>query len=124
MPQGNLDRLRKSYEALSQTGEWPDDGFLAADFELHRDAFVDGAKVLTGPGAPGELMREWQGSFRDITVEAQEVLEAPGGELVAIVRFQGHGRASGTAIDKQQAHIWTVTDSRASTVRIYAQPAE
>ncbi len=124
MSQEKSDPLRGGYQALSRTGEWPDDGLLAPDFELHQDPFVDTAKAFQGPGAPGEIMRGLQGAFREISFEVERVIEAAAGTVVVLARVRGRGRASGTAIDKEQAHVWTFSGDRAIRMRIYARPAE
>jgi ketosteroid isomerase-like protein len=122
--QENIDRLRNGYEALGRTGEWPGDGLLASDFELHQDAVVDAAGAFRGPDAPAQLIGRMQQAFRDISFEAQSFVEAPNGEVMVVVRTRGHGKASGMAVDKEQAHVWTFADGRAIGMRIYGQRAE
>lgn len=124
MPQDFMNRLRSSYDILAQTGEWPTDGLLASDFELHQDAFVDTAKVFHGPDAARQLMRNFKQAIRDVSLEAERFIEGPAGEVVVIVRARGRGQGSGIAIDKQQAHVWTFTGDKAARMVIYGQPAE
>jgi len=119
-----VDGVRSGYAELSRTGEWPSDGLLAEDFEVHQDPFIDTARVFRGPGAPGELMRTFGQSFDDLTLEVDGVLEAPDGRLVATIAVHGRGAASGIAIDKRQAHVWSFSDGEARTMRIHGQPAE
>jgi len=120
----NVARLRASYEVLTRTGEWPKDGLLGPDFKLHQDSSFDSAGVFHGPDAPGELMRRMQQGFQDMSFEAERFIEAPAGEVLAIVRVRARGKASGTAIDKQQAHVWSFTDGQATTMTVYGRPAE
>ena len=52
-------------------------------------------------------------SVSEPTVQAERFIEAPTGEIVAIVRVSGRGRASGIAINRQQAHVWRFEGERA-----------
>ena len=124
MAQENIDRLRAAYEVLAATGEWPSGELLGAAFELHQDAFVDNAKVFRGPDAPAELLGVFAESFLDLSLEAESFTAAPRGEVVAVVRLQGRGRASGMAIDKLQAHVWSFDDLAAIKMEVFGQPAE
>ncbi|HMD57158.1 MAG TPA: hypothetical protein VKG82_06770 [Solirubrobacteraceae bacterium] len=124
MQNETLESLRSGYEVLSRTGEWPEDGLLASGFELHRDPFVDAAGVPPGPGAPGELMRVLNGAMRDVSLETERFIEAPDGVVVAVIRMRANGRASGIALDKQQAHVWTFENDVAVRMQIYGQTAE
>ncbi len=124
MTQENIDRLRVSYEVLGRTGEWPDEGLLGPEFELHQDSFVDSAKVFHGPDAPREVIRTQQQAILEMSFAAERVLAAPGGEVVVLVRIRGHGRGSGAAVDREQAHVWSFAGERATTMKIYEVSAE
>jgi len=116
--------IRAGYGVLSSTGEWPADDLLAANFELHQDAFVDTGRVFLGPGAPGELMRLFGLSFRDVTLEVEDVVVAPDSRLVVTVAVRGRGKASGMAIDRRQGHVWSFSSGKATAMQIHRQPAE
>jgi len=120
----HIERLRLAYEGFGRTGEWPDADLLAPDFELHQDAFLDSAKVFRGADAPAELMGRLAQAFRDVTVAADELLQAPDGRVVALIRTVAHGRGSGTEVQRRQAHVWTFADGTAIRMMIYERPNE
>ncbi len=124
MSQQTMDELRSSYEALHRTGEWPGNGLLAADFKLHQDPMMDAGKVFDGPDAPSELIRGFRAAFRDLTFESERLIEAPAGEVVAIVRVTGRGHASGMSLDRRQAHVWTFEAENAISMVVYGRAAE
>src|SRR5271165_163994 len=124
MPERDIDRLRASYERLGETGEWPQEGLLSPDFELHQDPFLDGAKVFQGPEAASEILGRQGQAFREMSFEAERLIQAPAGEVVVLLRIRARGRASGMAVDRVQAHVWTFADGAAVTMRIYERPAE
>jgi hypothetical protein len=107
MAGSNTERLRAGYEGLAANGTWPSDpALLGPDFELHQDPMLDTARVFRGADAPTELIALFAESFTDPAVLAERFIEAPAGEIVVLVRVRGHGRASGIAIDREQAHVW------------------
>ncbi len=115
-----MEQLRAGYEALAQTGEWPTEPApLGAEFELHQDPVLDNAKVFRGPGAPAALIALTAESLAEPAVRAERFIEAPAGEIVVIVRVSGHGRASGIAIDRQQAHIWRFEGQNARELTVH-----
>jgi hypothetical protein len=107
MASPNTDGLRAGYEGLAETGTWPgQQAPLGPDFELHQDPMVDTAKVFRGSDAPTALIALFAESFAEPTVRAERFIQAPAGEIVVLVRVRGRGRASGIAIDREQAHVW------------------
>jgi hypothetical protein len=107
MSGSNVERLRAGYDGLAATGGWPaEQELLGPEFELHQDPMLDDARVFRGPDAPAALFALLGESFSEPAVQAERFIEAPGGEIVVIVRVSGRGRASGIAINREQAHIW------------------
>ena len=124
MTSGNSERLRTAYETLSSTGAWDSPGLLAADFELVQDPVVDAGRTLHGPDSPGQMLRTLEASFRDIVVEAERFVESGGGEIVALVRVRGKGQASGIAVDREQAHLWSFDGSTAVRMTVFGNRRE
>jgi len=120
----NTERLRAGYEGLAATGSWPDEPALGVDFELHQDPILDDARVFRGTEAPAALLALVAESFSEPTVHAERFIEAPAGEVVAIVRIVGRGRASGIAISRQQAHVWRFEGDEAKQMTVHGSPDE
>ena len=121
----NAERLRAGYEAFGATGNWPESPeLLGEDFELHQDPVFDDARVFRGAGAPAELLALTARVVADATVEAERLIDLPGGEIVAFVRISGRGKASGIAIDRHQAHVWRFEGDRARQMTVHGSPAE
>ena len=95
MSRENVDRLRAAYEVFNQTGEIVLD-HLAADFEMHQaSSIIDTAGVFHGPNALRDVLRELDEAFEDFKTEVEKIIEAPNGEIVALVHAFGRGRGSG-----------------------------
>jgi ketosteroid isomerase-like protein len=118
------DRLRAGLEEFNRTGVIPR-GFYAPDFELHQaSSIVDTQGVFRGADAATESLTELTDSFADLTFEPEEILEAPGGELVVLIHTRGRGRASGMVIDNHIAWVWTFRDGLAIRMVVYEDQRE
>lgn len=124
MSRQDIERLRSALESFNRTGE-VDVEYLASDFELQQaSSIVDTAGVFRGRDALREALAELEGSFEEIRMEAEDFIEAPNRDIVAIVRVRGRGRGSGMEIDNRIAHVWTFRDGEAIRLVVYEEPAE
>ncbi len=125
MASSNTELLRAGYEALAATGAWPaEPALLGQGFELHQDPILDDARVFGGAEAPAALMALVAESVSEPVVQAERFIEAPTGEIVVIVRVSGRGRASGIAINRQQAHVWRFEGEQAHEMTVHGSPDE
>jgi ketosteroid isomerase-like protein len=57
-----------------------------------------------------DLMRGWLGAWgKPLTIEADEMIES-GDRILVLVRWKGHGKESGVAMEAPGAHLWTFRD--------------
>ena len=119
-----IDRLRTGLDEFNRTGRIPTE-LYAPDFELHQaSSIVDTAGVFHGPGAPQASLDELGESFEAMTFEAERFLEAPGGEIVALIHVRGRGRASGLELDNHIAWVWTFRGEKIARLVIYEEPGD
>src|SRR4051794_34205609 len=124
MSQETIDRLRAGLVAFVESGE-TDAGFLAPDFELHQaSSIVGSAGLFHGQTALRDSLRELRESFDDLTFEPETFMEAPGGEVVVLVRARGRGRSSGMETRNRIGWVWTFRDDKAVRLVVYEDPAE
>ena len=124
MSQEHIAGLRAGLDAFNRTGEL-DVRFLAPDFELHQSSsIIDTAGVFQGRDALHGSLSELNESFEDLTFEAEEFIETPGGELLVFIRAHGRGRGSGAEIDNRIAWLWTFEGDKAVRLVIYEERAE
>jgi hypothetical protein len=74
--------------------------------------------------APEALLAPTAESFSEPAVQPERFIEAPAGEIVVIVRVSGRGKASGIAIDRQQAHVWRFEGHDAREMTVHGSPQE
>jgi ketosteroid isomerase-like protein len=63
--------------------------------------------------------QEWIRAFDDLHSELRQLIEAPGGVVVARVHLTGRGKSSGVEVAIDIAHLWTLRDGIAVQCRAY-----
>ena len=119
MSQEIVERLRRAY-----AGE-RDPALLAPDFELHQSpSIIDTDGIFRGRMAFRDVQVELAESFEDMSWEPEQIIEAPGGEIVVLVRALGRGRGSGIEIDNHIAHVWSFRGNASVRMVVYEEQAE
>ncbi len=122
--QQNIDRLRSAIEAFNRTGEL-DAANIAPDFEVHQaSSIIDTAGVFHGVEGMRQSLAEIEGAFEDVSYEPEQILEAPGGEFVVLIRARGRGKGSGIELDNEIAWVWTYRAGKAIRLEVYEDRAE
>ncbi|MEO6153511.1 MAG: nuclear transport factor 2 family protein [Croceibacterium sp.] len=97
-------------DAMSPDIVWNEaDDFIYAD----RNPYVGPHAVVEGVFA--RLGGEWEG----FSAHVEELLDA-GEAVVALGRYSGTFKATGTAQDTQFVHVWRIKDGRAAGFQQYA----
>ena len=103
--------------------EWAKGKFFSFD-RFHRDVKarwatevpdIDGAQDVEGLA---ELFREWTSAWESCRIEAEE-LHQVGDKVVVFVKVHARGSGSAIDVDMENAHVWTMRDGRAASIRAY-----
>jgi ketosteroid isomerase-like protein len=78
--------------------------------------------VYRGHEQVRRYVEDWLGTFDDLRIELEEPTEV-GGRVVAMVRGQGRGRASGLQLDSRFCQVWTVRGGMATGMEEHATRA-
>jgi ketosteroid isomerase-like protein len=76
-------------------------------------------EAYRGPEALLEWLDEGDDAFDDFTVELLAVEELAG-HVLASMRQQGRGKASGAEVEHRFTHVWTLRDGRAVRLQSFA----
>lgn len=87
-------------------------------------SIIDTAGVFHAPEAFQQSLDELNESFVDLVFETEDLLEAPGGEIVALIHTRGRGRGSGVEIDNRVAWVWAFRDAKAVRMTVYEEPED
>ena len=69
-----------------------------------------------------DLLRTWSLAWESCRIEAEEFHDG-GDRVVAFVRVHGRGSGSNIDVDMENAHVWTMRDGRALSIRAYTDRA-
>jgi ketosteroid isomerase-like protein len=114
--QENVDRVRRSYDAFN-TGDldaWIEE-FLDPEIEWQAAREDPDAALHRGHDEIRRYAAQWTEAYEDLRLNPLEVLDA-GDRVFSWVHVTGRGRASGMALDMEQAQVGTIRDGK--TVRV------
>jgi ketosteroid isomerase-like protein len=83
---------------------------------------VAGIGDVVGRDGWVEFMREWTEDFDDLTIEAEEIVDAGDDRVVVISRNRGTGRASGAPVEARFGAVYTVNVGRIVRADFYVEP--
>ena len=121
MSRGNVERVRRGYEALSR-GELSHETFNA-EFEIVEPSEQPGAETRYGSKGVSDSMAALSEAFEDFHFEPEKFVEA-GDNVVALLRARGRGKGSGIVVERPVAHVWTFRDGEPVRVQIYLDRAQ
>jgi ketosteroid isomerase-like protein len=123
MSPANVEVVRGSFEAF-RAGDY-DRALEAFDPAVVYDLthFPEG-RVYHGREGVVEAFRNWMSAFEDYRQELDELVDAGGDHVIAVVHEFGRGRGSGVETQRSTAGLWTLRDARAIRIRFYDSKEE
>jgi ketosteroid isomerase-like protein len=122
MSQENVDAFRGVIEAINERG--PEAGiFFDAEIEFREDPEFPDAQVYRGRDEVVRNFREFTASFEYYRFEIEDLRDAGGDKVIAVLREQARGKASGLEVDRQSGWVATFRDGKVLSFEIYLDPA-
>ena len=116
MSQENVEIVRRVYDAAARRDA---DTVLALyDLEVVLDpsrlgvAGVAGTSAYHGHEGLKRFFREWHEAWEDIEYDFEELLDGEGDRVISVVTRRARGRASGAAVERRFALVWTVRNRK------------
>ncbi len=122
MSQENVERVRESYEFVDREHE-PDFDLLHPDIQWHTRADLPDSGTYRGPDGVATLMAEWWGTFDELHVDVEELIDARD-RVVAVLRLRGRVRGSTQEVDMSETHVLTMRDGKVTEIREYPTKVE
>ena len=109
--------------------------YACGDFQASLDAYSedtvwddtryrpDGA-VHLGREAMVDLVRTWRGTWEDYKAEAEQLLDAGGDRVAAVLRETGVGKGGGVELTNRWGLVVTVRDGKIAHTTVYRTPEE
>jgi ketosteroid isomerase-like protein len=118
MSQENVEAVRRIYERVTASMEWPEELF-DADFES--DMRELGVGALLRLDATQEALREYFEAFEDFHVEMEELIHADGEHVVNTIRDAGRIRGSDAEVSNRYFHVWTFGDGKIVRLSVHTE---
>jgi ketosteroid isomerase-like protein len=108
MPQ-SIDTLRAFYDAIHRRDYDDAVQYLHPGVELHPavGGEMDVRRRYRGRNEVRQFMDTWEGF--EVTIEPEEIIEAPGDRILVVERWHFRGR-QGIEVDIEVTEIWTFRD--------------
>jgi ketosteroid isomerase-like protein len=112
MSQENVDLLRRGYEYVQRTGEFPPET-AHPNFVWDTTTFRGGMQPETCVGVDevNRWLAEWVDGFDNWSLDIEEVIDA-GDRVVTSIRQRANPRHGGPEIEMRMSQVWTFRDGR------------
>jgi ketosteroid isomerase-like protein len=117
MVDADVETLERIYTEWAKGYFW---SFESFDPEVRTRWATEVPDLEGSSGIDGleELLRSWLLAWESCRIEAEEFHDA-GEEVVVFVRVLGRGSGSSADVEMENAHVWTMRDGRAMSIRAY-----
>ena len=125
MSRENIEIVRRIFDSVSR-GE-VDQAIEAAadDFEVDWSNSVGPAKgVYRGKEQFRELWASFLEAFEELRWDPGEIIEVDQSRLIVVTHVHALGRGSGVEVDSVGAQLWTISEGRARSVKLYQSKAD
>jgi ketosteroid isomerase-like protein len=110
MSEGNVEVVRKLFDAYSRDDQQGMLDHLAPEFEFHPSGtFMDTQRVYRGPEGWIEFDHMFRAAWERITISVERV-EDLGEEVLVLGTFHGRGRESGVEVTRESAWLQKLRD--------------
>jgi len=116
MSQENLEIVRQVYDAVARRDNAaafaPYDPGVELDVSRGSLGELLGGNVYRGHEGLRNMFRELYEAWEELELRLEELIDAGGEHVVAVVTTRGCGRASGVEIEQKQGSAWTIRDGK------------
>jgi ketosteroid isomerase-like protein len=125
MSQENVAIVRRGYEHFVTAGDFREE-IITPDFVWDMSKFGGWPERQIYEGLEGarEFMRDWTDAWDDWTLELEDLHDAGGDKVVAVLRQHGRSKTTGLIVEMTFAQVWTLRDGKQARMEMYAEPAE
>jgi len=121
MSRENVELVKGSLEHWIATGE-PAWWALDDECEVHDHDIMD-AGEYRGHAGFTRWLEDWATAWSKFRMQVEEFIDA-GDHVIAVVRIKATGRASGVSVERQDALLCTVRDSKITRLDYYNNKAQ
>jgi ketosteroid isomerase-like protein len=118
MSQQTVDLVRRGFEHFLATGE-PAWDTLHEHVEVRDHDIMDGREYHGHADVRRWLFEDWASAWSEYSSEPEEYIDFDDEHVIVVFRMKATGRASGVAIERQDAMVYVVRDQLVRCVDYY-----
>ena len=118
MSDENVALVRRGFEHFVATGE-PAWDTLHEHVEVRDHDIMDGREYRGHADVRRWMFEDWASAWSEYSAEPQEYIDVDAERVIAVLRIKATGRASGVAIERQDAMVYVVRDQQVTRVDYY-----
>jgi ketosteroid isomerase-like protein len=123
MSQENVEIVRGAFAEFERGNFWIPEVFDPSIRVVWLDPIAGGKTETVGLDEMARTVKEWLGSFEQITTVAERLIDA-GDQVVIIAEWRGRGQASGAFTTWRYGAVWTLGEGKVTDIVSYTDPAE
>jgi ketosteroid isomerase-like protein len=124
MSQANVEAFRGVVEAINERGPDAVLDLLDSEVEFYEDPKFPEAEVFRGRDEVVANFRKFTESFEYYRFEIEDLRDAGGHKVMAVLREKARGKTSGVEVERRSGWVFTFRDGRALRVEIYLDPGD
>jgi ketosteroid isomerase-like protein len=118
MSEQNVELVRAGFEHFLATGE-PAWDTLHEHIEVQDHDIMDGREYRGHADVRRWLFEDWASAWSEYGMEPEEYIDVDDERVIAVFRMKATGRASGVAIERQDAMVYVVRGQQVTRVDYY-----
>jgi ketosteroid isomerase-like protein len=118
MSEQNVELVRRGFEHFVATGE-PAWDTLHEHVEVRDHDIMDGSEYHGHADVRRWLFEDWASAWSEYSAEPEEYIDFDEHHVIAVFRMKATGRASGVAIERQDAMLYEVRDQQLTRIDYY-----
>jgi ketosteroid isomerase-like protein len=125
MAQDNVELVRRIIELFNRKDIARVMDAVADDFELDWSNSIGPLKgVYKGREGALELWESFLDAWDEIRWDPQEIIEVDEARVILVNHVRMRGGGSGVDVEATAAQLWTITDGKGRSVKLYQSKAE
>ena len=122
MSEEQVEIVRRTMEAASHRDLETMDGLISEGFIFNSTFAASEGRTFQGHKGIRDYFDSLEDSFDDFSVDVEEILDAPGDQVVLLCWVRGKGRVSGVPVERLFGQVWTVSGGLTRRIDSYPDP--
>jgi ketosteroid isomerase-like protein len=119
MSQENVEVVSRWFDLVSQGDRRAALQYVDPAIETREGPDLPGAGTYLGHAGLEKAYEHWAGQWAELRIELEELIDS-GGDVIAITRHHGTGRASGVTVQALISWVFTVERGKLTRLRIFS----